>query len=212
MLLAKHQSPSFDEEKRLEAQGYRLIAGIDEVGRGSLAGPVVAAAAILPNNVTAPWQDRVRDSKLLSPRTRELLSTGIHQVAISIGIGIIDHEVVDAQGVVTATRMAMRQAIDRLSPSPDFLLIDFLSLPEVPLPQAGIVNGDGRCFSIACASIIAKVARDGLMTEYDRIYPDYGLARHKGYGTREHLACLSRRGPCQIHRKSFHPVRGAMKR
>ena len=212
MLLAKLQRPSFDEEKRLKAQGYRLIAGIDEVGRGSLAGPVVAAAAILPGNVTAPWRDRVNDSKLLSPRTRELLSTGIHQIAISIGIGIIDHEVIDAQGIVTATRMAMKLAIDRLSPSPDFLLIDFLSLPEVPLPQTGIVNGDGRCFSIACASIIAKVARDRLMTEYDRIYPGYGLARHKGYGTREHLACLSRLGPCQIHRKSFHPVRGAMKR
>ncbi len=212
MLLAKLRRPSFDEEKRLEAQGYRLIAGIDEVGRGSLAGPVVAAAAILPSNVTAPWRDKVNDSKLLSPRTRELLSTGIHQVAISVGVGIIDHEVIDARGIVTATRLAMKQAIDRLSPSPDFLLIDFLSLPEVPLPQTGIVNGDGQCFSIACASIIAKVARDGLMTEYDRIYPGYGLARHKGYGTREHLACLSRLGPCQIHRKSFHPVRGAMKR
>ncbi len=212
MLLAKLQMPSFDEEKRLKAQGYRLIAGIDEVGRGSLAGPVVAAAAILPGNVTTPWRDKVNDSKLLSQRTRELLSTGIHQIAISIGIGIIDHEVIDAQGIVTATRMAMKQAIDRLSPSPDFLLIDFLSLPEVPLPQAGIVHGDGRCFSIACASIIAKVARDGLMTEYDGIYPGYGLARHKGYGTREHLACLSRLGPCRIHRKSFHPVRGAMKR
>jgi len=206
-LINNLQKPSFAEERSLEAQGYQLIAGIDEVGRGALAGPVVAAAVILPCGIDAPWLDQVKDSKLLSPAKRELLFHKIHQIAISIGISLAPPEVIDAQGIIKATRLAMKLAIDRLSPPPESLLIDYMRLPEVPLPQKGITNGDKLCFSIACASIIAKVARDRLMIELDKIYPGYGLAQHKGYGTEKHLSCLRQLGPSPIHRQSFKPVR-----
>jgi ribonuclease HII len=199
--------PSFAEEESLAAQGYQRIAGIDEVGRGALAGPVVAAAVILPPHVDAPWFTEVRDSKQLTPARRGVLFHRIHEVAISIGVGLVPHDLIDTQGIVKATRLAMKLAVDQLSPPPQFLLIDYMHLPEVRLPQKGITDGDNLCFSIACASIIAKVARDQLMVEFDGIYPGYGLAQHKGYGTKGHLACLSRLGPCTIHRQSFRPVR-----
>jgi len=202
--------PSFIEEELFEAQGYRLIAGIDEAGRGALAGPVVAAAVILPRDVNPLWLAEVRDSKQLTPARRELLFHHIHEIAISIGIGAAPHHLVDKKGIIMATRLAMKLAIDRLSPPPQSLLIDYMSLPEVRLPQKGITNGDDLCLSIACASIVAKVARDQLMVAFDRIYPGYRLAQHKGYGTREHFACLSRLGPCPIHRQSFRPVRDIM--
>lgn len=199
--------PSFVEERNLEAQGYRLIAGVDEVGRGALAGPVVAAAVIIPGTVKANWLDRIRDSKQLNPATRELLFPYIQEIAISVGIGASSHEVIDAKGIVKATRLAMKQAIDQLLPSPQHLLIDYMHLPEVLLPQKGIIYGDSLCFSIACASIVAKVARDRMMVEFDKIYHGYGLARHKGYGTGAHLDCLHRLGPCPIHRRSFRPLK-----
>ncbi len=201
------QTPSFAEEKVLEVQGYQRIAGVDEAGRGALAGPVVAAAVILPHHIDAPWLDQVKDSKQLSPAKRQLLFHHIHEIAISVGIGVAPHKVIDAQGIIKATRLAMKLAIDQLSPPPESLLIDYMLLPEVKLPQKGIKRGDSLCFSIACASIIAKVARDQLMVELDRIYPGYGLAQHKGYGTKEHLACLRQLGPSPIHRQSFKPVR-----
>ena len=204
--------PSFAEEKRFEAEGYRLIAGIDEVGCGALIGPVVAAAVILPPQVDTPWLNQVKDSKQLTPKRRELLSYYIHQTAISVGIGTAPHDVIDTQGLTKARRLAMKLAIDQLSPPPESLLIDYMRLPEVPLPQKGIVNGDSRCFSIACASILAKVTRDRLMVELDRTYPGYGLAQHKGYGTKEHLDCLYRLGPSPIHRQSFKPVRDIIER
>ncbi len=200
------QMPSFTEGKMLEAQGYRYIAGIDEVGRGSLAGPVVAAAVILPCHIDTPWLNQVKDSKQLSPARRESLFHHIHEVAISIGIGVVPHKVIDARGIIKATRLAMKLAIDQLSLPPEFLLIDYMRLPEVPLPQKGITNGDNLCFSIACASIIAKVSRDHMMREFDGTYPGYGLAQHKGYCTKGHLACLRRLGPSPIHRQSFKPV------
>ncbi len=201
------QLPTFAEEEMLEAQGYQRIAGIDEVGRGALAGPVVAAAVILPCHIDAPWLNQVKDSKQLTPARRQLLFHHIHEIAIAIGIGMAHHKVIDAQGIIKATRLAMKLAIDQLSPPPESLLIDYMRLPEVSLPQKGIKNGDKSCFSIACASIIAKVARDQLMVDLDRTYPGYGLAQHKGYGTKEHLACLRRLGPSPIHRRSFKPVR-----
>ncbi len=201
------QVPSLAEEVKLRAQGYQLIAGIDEVGRGALAGPVVAAAVILPNKIDTPWLNQVRDSKQLSPTRRQLLFGCIHEVAISVGIGMVHHEVIDDQGIVKATRLAMKLAIDQLSPPPESLLIDYMCLPEVPLPQKGITNGDELCLSIACASIMAKVTRDCLMIELDRIYPGYGLASHKGYGTKQHFFCLYRLGPSPIHRQSFQPVK-----
>lgn len=203
----KHQSPSFAEEKKMEAQGYRFIAGIDEVGCGALIGPVVAAAVILPSRLDTPWLNQVKDSKQLTPGRREFLSYHINEIAISAGIGVVPHDVIDAQGLTKARRLAMKLAIDQLAPPPEALLIDYISLPNVPLPQKGITNGDSLCISIACASIIAKVARDHLMIELDRTYPGYGLAQHKGYGTREHLSCLHRLGPSPIHRRSFKPVR-----
>ena len=199
--------PSFVEEKVLETQGYRLIAGIDEAGRGPLAGPVVAAAVILPCGMNTPWLNLVKDSKLLSPPRRELLFRHIHEVAIGIGVGVVDSEVIDNQGIVKATRSAMKQAVEQLQPPPEWLLIDYMSLPEVELPQKGITRGDSLCFSIACASIIAKVTRDRMMIELDRAYPGYRLARHKGYATEEHVNCLRRLGPSPIHRCSFRPVR-----
>jgi ribonuclease HII len=202
--------PSFAEEEMLAAQGYQHIAGIDEVGRGALAGPVVAAAVILPRHIDAPWFTEVRDSKQLTPAKRELLFHRIHEIAISVGVGLTPHNLIDAHGIIKATRLAMKLAVDQLSPPPQSLLIDYMRLPEVRLPQKGITDGDNLCMSIACASIIAKVARDKLMVEFDRIYPGYGLAQHKGYGTKEHLACLSRLGPCPIHRQSFRPVREIM--
>ncbi len=191
----------------LEAQGYQYIAGIDEAGRGSLAGPVVAAAVILPCHIDTPWLNQVKDSKQLSPAKRELLFHHIHEAAISMGIGVVPHQIVDAEGIIKATRLAMKLAINQLSSPPEFLLIDYMRLPEVKLPQKGITNGDSLCFSIACASIIAKVSRDHIMKELDGIYPGYGLAQHKGYGTKGHLACLRRLGPSPIHRQSFKPVK-----
>ena len=204
--------PTFDEERRLEAQGYHLIAGIDEVGRGALAGPVVAAAVILPisrgSSRTAPtWLSSVRDSKQLSPKKRESLFEKIQAGAIAVGVGMVSPEEIDAYGIVKATRQAMCLAVKQLPTPPDFLLIDALTLPQIPLPQRGIIHGDQLSFSIACASIIAKVTRDRYMIELDRIYPGYGLARHKGYATPQHLLNLRQSGPCPIHRRSFAPVR-----
>jgi len=199
--------PSFIEEEQLAAQGYRLIAGVDEVGRGALAGPVVAAAVILPASLDAAQLNGVRDSKQLSPTKRELLYYHIYEIAVAVGVGMAPHSVVDGHGIIQATRFAMKQAIERLSPSPESLLIDYMHLPGLRLPQKGITHGDNLCFSIACASIIAKVARDWVMVEFDRLYPGYGMAQHKGYGTRQHVACLSRLGACPIHRRTFRPVR-----
>jgi ribonuclease HII len=173
---------------------------------------VVAAAVIRPHPLTAPWSEQVADSKLVCPARRERLYLDIKGSAVAVGVGIIPAGVIDARDIVTATRLAMAEAIAQLRPAPDWLLIDHLRLPEVPLPQQGITNGDRLCFAIACASIIAKVARDRLMRELDGVYPGYGLARHKGYGTREHLLNLRQRGPCPIHRRTFAPVREALGR
>lgn len=204
--------PTFTEEKKLVKQGYRLIAGVDEVGRGALAGPVVAAAVLLPRRLKGAWLNEAKDSKLLSPMKRESLFHNIHETAISVGIGITSHEIIDSLGIIKATQRAMKAAIDQLSPPPESLLIDYMHLPEVKLHQKGITNGDRLCFSIACASIIAKVARDRLMIELDRAYPGYGLAQHKGYGTAKHLSCLRKLGPSPIHRQSFRPVRDVLKK
>jgi ribonuclease HII len=200
--------PTFDEEVILQAQGFRLVAGVDEVGRGALAGPVMAAAVILPLGADFPWLKLVRDSKQLSPRQRERIFELVKDAGVFFALGSVPHATIDAVGIVKATRMAMAQAVEALPSRPDFLLIDALSLPEVGMPQKGIIRGDQLSFSIACASIVAKVSRDRQMTELDGVYPGYGLARHKGYGTRQHLQCLCQLGPCAIHRRSFAPVAG----
>jgi len=201
------QPPTFDRERELHAQGYRLIAGIDEVGRGAMAGPVFAAAVILPLELSADWLSLVRDSKQLSPRKREHIFERIQQTEVAIGVGMVPHTDIDERGIVEATRLAMGRAVEQLPVTPDFLLIDALVLPEVALPQKDIVHGDRLSLSIACASIVAKVSRDHYMVELDSLYPGYGLACHKGYVTLQHLLSLQQLGPCPIHRQSFAPVR-----
>ena len=191
----------------LRGRGYRFIAGIDEVGRGALMGPVVAAAVILPDNLKARWKSRVRDSKQLCASEREYLFGYIKERAVSVGIGMSSNEIIDRVGIAKATRLAMTAAVGQLEPEPEYLLVDFVRLTEVDLPQKGITNGDCLCFSIACASIIAKVTRDRMVVEMDGEYPGYGFAGHKGYGTREHLESLWRNGPCPLHRRSFRPIR-----
>jgi ribonuclease HII len=202
----KSQKPSFAEEKLLQEQGYRYVAGVDEVGRGALMGPVVAAAVILPEKIKAKWKSQVRDSKQLKPETREYLYGYIIETSLSYGIGSCSNEIIDELGIAKATRLAMIAAIEKLKPQPQYLLIDYVKLTESVLPQKGIKHGDSLVFSIACASIIAKVTRDRLVTEMDKDYPGYGFAEHKGYGTEEHLKCLWEKGPCPLHRRSFSPV------
>ena len=203
----RRQAPTFIEEEILKGEGYRNIAGVDEVGRGPLAGPVVAAAVVLPHGIENHWLKKVRDSKQLTVATRELLFKHIRDDASGIGVGCVESALIDEAGIITATRMAMKLAIEQLRPLPDYVLIDYMTVPEVRLPQKGITRGDSISLSIACASIIAKVARDHMMEEYDGMFPGYGFGRHKGYGTQEHLACLRNMGPCPIHRRSFRPVR-----
>ena len=205
------RKPSLAEEKALRAEGYLFIAGVDEVGRGALMGPVVAAAVIMPDNIKARWKSRVRDSKQLSPEAREYLSPYIRETAIAFGIGSTPNEIIDAVGIARATCLAMISAIQQLSPQPQFVLIDYVRLHELMIPQKGIIRGDSLCFSIACASIIAKVYRDHLVVEMDSDYPGYGFAGHKGYGTKKHIACLLEMGPCPLHRRSFRPVSDIIK-
>ena len=169
-------------------------------------GPVVAAAVIMPRTIRKRWRDEVRDSKQLNPARREFLYKCILEAAICTGVGEASHEVIDTQGIARATRLAMKAAISQMATSPHFVLIDYFNLPEITVPNRGVTNGDSLCFSIACASIIAKVTRDRMIVAMDGIYPGYGLARHKGYGTKEHLECLRRMGPCPMHRRSFRPV------
>jgi len=203
--------PTFSEENELYSQNYQLIAGIDEVGRGALAGPVVASAVILPCHARFPWLSLVQDSKQLSPKRRELLYDLIQKEATATSTGIVPSQAIDNMGILKATKLAMQQAIEQLPHLPHFLLIDRITLPQLAIPQKGITRGDKLCLSIACASIIAKVTRDHIMVEFDKIYPGYGLANHKGYGTAEHLSCLRQLGPSTIHRRSFAPVRELIK-
>jgi ribonuclease HII len=204
---ALSQFPNQDEENKLKAQGYEFVAGIDEVGRGALAGPVIAGAVILPHKANLPWFGLVRDSKELNSGRRESLFDLINKEAIAVGIGIVPSQVIDSVNILKATRIAMMQAVEKLSQQPNFLLIDRIGLSQCPIPQRGITRGDKVCLSIACASIIAKVTRDHIMEEFDKTYPGYGFARHKGYGTGSHLSCLQKLGPSPIHRLYFAPVR-----
>ena len=176
-------------------------------GGGCLAGPVLACAVILPCNIRRPWLREVRDSKMLTREKREYLFSYIEETAIAVGTGVVEHTVIDAIGIGNAAKLAMKQAIEELTPAADSLIIDFFKLPEVKLPQKGIVDGDALCYSIACASIIAKVTRDLMMLELDGEYPGYGLCRHKGYGTREHWRCIEEKGLSPIHRLSFCHLR-----
>lgn len=200
-------APNLAEEQALWRQGRDLVAGLDEVGRGPLAGPVTAAAVILSPSSDFRWLVHVRDSKELEPEQREELSAYIWRDALAVGIGSVPHTAIDRIGIVEATRQAMLAAIGELSRRPQHLLIDALSIPACSLPQKGIIDGDARVISIAAASIVAKVARDRYMQEQDVRFSGYGFARNKGYATRAHLAALERLGPCDLHRRSFSPVK-----
>lgn len=190
-------------ERELYNEGIDLIAGVDEVGRGPLAGPVVAASVILPKDFSIP---RINDSKKLSAKQREQLYEEIMERAIAVGIGVVSNEEIDRLNIYQATQKAMVQAIENLPVTPEFLLIDALEIP-VFIPQQKIIKGDEKSISIASASIVAKVYRDRLMAEYSRKYPHFHFEKNAGYGTKEHLEALERYGPCPIHRKSFSPVK-----
>lgn len=176
------------------------ICGIDEAGRGPLAGPVVAAAAVLPKDCQIFY---LNDSKKLSEKKRDLLFDEIKEKAVAYGIGIVSPQVIDEINILQATYEAMRQAISQLNVIPEILLNDAVTIPGVDIMQVPIVKGDAKSVSIAAASILAKVTRDRMMLEYDQIYPEYGFAKHKGYGTAAHIAALKEYGPCPIHRRTF---------
>jgi ribonuclease HII len=187
-------------ESKARGCGYRMIAGIDEAGRGPLAGPVVAAAVILPPGYEHP---EITDSKKLSPRQRERLYGIIQRDAVSIGIGISEAPLIDAVNILQATLLAMKEAVLELSPSPDYLLIDGLNRIDLAIHQETIIRGDSRSVSVASASIVAKVSRDQLMEMYHRQFPQYNFLRNKGYGTREHREAILKFGRSKIHRRSF---------
>ena len=183
-----------------EYAAYQAICGIDEVGRGPLAGPVVASAVILPKDCDILY---INDSKKLSEKKREMLYDEIMEKAVAVGIGIVGPERIDEINILQATYEAMREAISKLSVQPDLLLNDAVKIPGVTLPQVSIIKGDAKSASIGAASIIAKVTRDRMMVEYDSIFPEYGFAANKGYGTAIHIAALKELGPTPIHRRSF---------
>ena len=181
-----------------EAQG--LVCGIDEAGRGPLAGPVVAAAVILPRDIDIYY---LNDSKKVTERRREILYDEICEKAIAYGVGIVGPDVIDDLNILQATYQAMRLAIAELAETPAVLLNDAVTIPGVSIPQVPIIKGDAKSVSIAAASILAKVTRDRMMRQYDEIYPEYGFAGHKGYGTAAHIAAIREYGPCPIHRTTF---------
>lgn len=190
-------------ERRFLSTGFRFIAGLDEAGRGPLAGPVVAAAVILP---IPRFPEKLSDSKKLLPEKRESLYEKILQAAVSIGIGVVEANEIDRINIGRATQKAMAMAVSLLRKQPDMLLIDGILPVPLALPQRTIVKGDSLCVSIAAASIVAKVTRDRMMMAYHEKYPQYNFARHKGYGTQEHREAIKRHGSCEVHRKTFRGV------
>jgi ribonuclease HII len=199
--------PTFDEEARLWTAGYQRIAGLDEAGRGALAGPVVAAAVVAPagSKLEGIWAE-VRDSKLLSPAARSALIQPIQEAAVAWGVGVVHAQTIDEIGIAAATRQAMIHALEALCVAPDYLLIDWVKLPQINLPQKCVPKADQRMASVAAASILAKVTRDSLLVEMGALYPRYGFGDHKGYGTVKHLSSLAAHGPCVEHRHSFAPI------
>lgn len=195
----------FEDEAR--ARGFQLVAGVDEVGRGALAGPVVAGAVIL--DPTRPFPVGLDDSKKLSAKQRERIADEILRTAVAFAVGQVEPEEIDRLNILRASRLAMTEALKQLDPCADYLLIDAVQLRELELPQKAIIRGDSISASIAAASVIAKSYRDALMRSFHDVYPQYNFARHVGYSTREHLAALREHGPCAIHRQSFHPVAAA---
>jgi ribonuclease HII len=201
--------PDLSLEKAYWQLGIASLGGIDEAGRGAWAGPVSAGVVVLPPDPNlALALHGVRDSKQMTPAQRTSWSGRIKSAAAAWGVGMASHQEIDALGILPATRLAARRALEALPFLPEVLLLDWLYLPEVPLPQTALIKGDGRVLSIACASVLAKTTRDALLVELDALYPGYGFASHKGYGTPAHQAALRLHGPCPIHRLSFKPLMG----
>lgn len=201
----------FKYERELLVQGPVLIAGVDEAGRGPLAGPVVAAAVMLPSEWPRSGLPRalygLNDSKQLNPEQREkFYERLVKHPEIRFGVAVVEVSIIDSINILQATHRAMAEALAQLQPIPEHTLVDGLPVPSLSLRHTAIVDGDAKSYSIAAASIIAKVTRDRLMVEFDRQYPVYGFAAHKGYGTPQHLAALATHGPCPLHRRSFSPV------
>lgn len=205
----KPRRPDLHFEQAFHQQGFLLVAGLDEAGRGAWAGPVSAGAVILPvdGGETVSVLKNVRDSKLCTPRQRDALDSLIRETALAVSVGMASSGEIDRIGIAPATRLAMRRAIEGLLSAPQALLIDYVKLRDVELPQRSFPKGESLSLSVAAASIAAKVARDRLMIQLDDEYVGYGLAAHKGYGTRAHRAALSELGPSPIHRMSFAPMR-----
>ncbi len=191
---------TWEYENFFEEKGFLKIAGIDEAGRGPLAGPVVAAAVILDKSI---FIADIKDSKKLSEKKRSRIYTEIMEKALFIGVGVVDEETIDLINIRNATHLAMKKAVEDLAVKPDFLLIDAEKLYNMNIPQCSIIKGDSKSFSIAAASIVAKVERDKIIISYESVYPGYGFARHKGYGTKEHFESIRKYGLLPIHRKSF---------
>jgi len=196
--------PDLAFETALWLAGAQVIAGIDEAGRGALAGPVAAAVLVLPFNLELRNQlQGVRDSKMMTPALREHWAVQIREKALCYGVGFASHQEIDEIGIVPATRLAIQRGLSQLSVSPQYLLLDYINLPECSTPQISLVKGDSRCLSIAAASILAKTTRDEIMRKLDPLYPGYGFARHKGYGTLSHRQALSELGRSPVHRRTF---------
>jgi ribonuclease HII len=193
-----------DFEKQAIAEGFRFVAGVDEVGRGCLAGAVVAAACIL--DLSKPLPEGLNDSKKISEKRRDRIAEELKESVVAFAIGEVQADEIDRINILQATKKAMRLAIENLTPNADFLLIDAVQLREINLPQKAIIRGDAISASIAAASILAKTYRDNLMREMCKIYPQYGFSKHVGYGTKAHFEALREHGACAIHRKSFKGV------
>ncbi|MEM7028256.1 MAG: ribonuclease HII [Chloroflexota bacterium] len=209
------KTPTLEKEQALLTQGFSVVAGIDEAGRGAWAGPVVAAAVILPavmpntaeENMLLAALNGVRDSKLMTAKQRLHLFSVVQETALAYGVGVASSTIIDQDRIISATRLAMHQAVSALTPPPDYLLIDALPLPDLPIKQDAFPKADQISLTVASASILAKVTRDQLMIDFDETYPGYAFAKHKGYGTKAHRAAIQQLGPCDIHRLSFAPFR-----
>ncbi len=206
---------NLEKEQQLWAAGYKYIAGVDEAGRGPLAGPVVAACVILDDSFLThhPELAKVNDSKKLSAKAREALFPLIKEYVLAVEISVVSHEVIDKINILQASLLAMRKAIEACPVKPDYILTDGKQrIPKLDIPQEAIIHGDASVFAIAAASIIAKVSRDYLMLQYDKEYPEYGFCQHKGYGTKKHIDAIKEHGPCPIHRLSFAPLAAPKKK
>jgi ribonuclease HII len=195
-------TPTRRQENILRKQGYQKIAGVDEVGRGAWAGPLVAAAVILPIEFRLVG---LKDSKQLSPALREKFFLKIINGALAWAIGMVSEKIIDERGLTYANLLAMEQAVSRLKLTPDYILLDAFNLKKINIPQKAIIRGDQQVYSIAAASIVAKVFRDNLLKRFHVIFPQYNFAKHKGYGTREHYELICQHGICELHRQSFRP-------